>query len=254
MNYQKPLVTLVLIASVVVTNTAQASLVDRGNGLLYDNVLNLTWLQDANYAKTSGYDTNGKMGWGGATAWAANLVYGGYSDWRLASNTPVNGSSFNYSYANNGSTDYGYNITSPHSELSYMYYVNLGLKGFVNSAGVYQPNFGIFGNGTYNGVDHSPNNQSSHSPNNVGLVTNLQSDGYWSGSDYAPDSTGNSAWYFFAGDGTQENGALKEDIHNQLYAWAVHPGDVAAVPVPGAIWLFGSGLLGLLGLKKRKAV
>ena len=34
---------------------AHASLIDRGNGLLYDNVLNVTWLQDANYAHTSGY-------------------------------------------------------------------------------------------------------------------------------------------------------------------------------------------------------
>ena len=34
---------------------AQAALVDRGGGMLYDTVLNITWLQDANYAKTSNY-------------------------------------------------------------------------------------------------------------------------------------------------------------------------------------------------------
>lgn len=30
--------------------------------------------------------------------------------------------------------------------------------------------------------------------------------------------------------------------------------DVAAVPVPAAVWMFGTGLLGLLGLNRRKAV
>jgi len=41
----------------------KASLVDNGNGLLYDTVLNITWLQDANYAKTSNYSTTGFMTW-----------------------------------------------------------------------------------------------------------------------------------------------------------------------------------------------
>ncbi|NNF16437.1 MAG: hypothetical protein HKN70_06795 [Gammaproteobacteria bacterium] len=31
-----------------------AALHDRGNGLIYDDVLDITWLQDANYALTSG--------------------------------------------------------------------------------------------------------------------------------------------------------------------------------------------------------
>jgi len=33
-----------------------AILTDRGGGLIYDDDLNITWLQDANYADTSGYD------------------------------------------------------------------------------------------------------------------------------------------------------------------------------------------------------
>jgi len=35
-------------------------------------------------------------------------------------------------------------------------------------------------------------------------------------------------------------------------AWAVHSGNVGAVPVPAAVWLFGSGLLGLVGMARRK--
>ena len=66
---------------------AQAGLVDRGGGMLYDTVLNVTWLQDANYAKTSGYcDTpgnclqlDGRMTWAKANTWANNLDYGGHN-------------------------------------------------------------------------------------------------------------------------------------------------------------------------------
>jgi hypothetical protein len=41
--------TLALLAGMVFTGSAQATLLDRGNGLIYDDVLNITWLQDANY-------------------------------------------------------------------------------------------------------------------------------------------------------------------------------------------------------------
>ena len=243
----KQTVALALIASAVVTSTAQASLFDRGGGLLYDNVLNVTWLQDANYAKTSGYDADGLMNWTSANTWAANLVYHDgvrnvdYSDWRLASNTPVNGSSFNYDYAFDGSRDSGYNITSPHSELAYMYNVNLALKDSYSTTGNTQPDFGIFGNGTYNGVDTLSSGQ-----NNVGLVNNLQGFAYWSGTEYTPDS--NSAWILATALGAQYNIAKSYEI----YAWAVRPGDVAAVPVPGAVWLFLSGLMGVLSFNRRK--
>jgi hypothetical protein len=225
---------------------AHASLIDRGNGLLYDNVLNVTWLQDANYAGTSGYagaNYLGQMDWATAKTWAADLVYGGYSDWRLASNSPVNGSSFNDNYEADGSTDVGYNITSPHSELAYMYQVNLGLKSYYDTTGIAQSDFGIFGNGTLNGVD-----QSSYGQANVGLVNNLQNYVYWSGSEYAPGPY--DAWLF----GTYVGAQNFYSKYYQLYAWAVRPGDVAAVPVPGAFWLFGSGLVGLMGLRRRGSI
>lgn len=46
---------------------ASASLIDRGGGLIYDSTKNNTWLQDANYAKTSGFDADGKMYWADAS-------------------------------------------------------------------------------------------------------------------------------------------------------------------------------------------
>jgi hypothetical protein len=240
MKHQKTLLALALLASAATSVTAQASLVDHGNGLLYDNVLNVIWLQDANYAETSGYSATGQMDWATATTWAANLNFDGLTGWRLATNTPVNGSSFNTNFSYDGTTDSGYNITSPHSELSYMYYVNLGLKGYFDAAGNPQSDWGIFGNGTYNGV-----NTESLGQNNVGLVNNLQSNGYWSGAEFSPGS--GDAWVFFTYAGLHSDFS---DNRDQFYAWAVRPGDVSAVPVPSAVWLFGSGLLGLLGFKR----
>ena len=66
---------------------SRAELIDRGtyNGvkLIYDSVQRITWLGDANWAQTSGFDPNGEMTWGEARAWASGLTIGGFSDWRL---------------------------------------------------------------------------------------------------------------------------------------------------------------------------
>ena len=224
---------------------AQALLVDRGSGMLYDTVLNVTWLQDANHAATSGYCETlgnchptigpaGRMNWTQANTWANGLEYGGYSDWRLARISPLNGtqSGWNYNYWLNGTADAGYNITSTFSELSYMYYVNLGLKGYYSVTGALQPDFGVNGNGTFGGQ------------RDVGLVRNLQSDVYWYGTAYAP--TPGFAWGFHTNGGQDGIGQ-----HNVFYAWAVHEGDIAAVPVPGSVALLAGGLA-LLGVVTRR--
>jgi len=63
------------------TSSVEATLFDRGDGLIYDDDLNITWLQNAN-------SPSGTMTWGDANAWADGLVFQGYDDWRLpASNT-----------------------------------------------------------------------------------------------------------------------------------------------------------------------
>ena len=66
---------------------ARAELEDRGwyDGvrLIYDSTQHITWLGDANWAKTSGFDADGEMTWEEASAWARGLTIGGNSDWRL---------------------------------------------------------------------------------------------------------------------------------------------------------------------------
>jgi PEP-CTERM motif-containing protein len=239
-------VTLALAtAGLLSSGVAQAALNDRGGGLLYDDVLNVTWLQDANYAKTSGVNADGRLNWGAANTWAANLSFHDsvrnvdYTDWRLAANTPV-GANWNYNFLTNGSTDYGYNITSPASELSYMYYVNLGLKAPMSTSGANQEaDLGVHGNGTYGGQA------------DVGLVRNLQGDAYWSGTVYAPNPA-LYAWYFATSNGHQGYNYQT----SPLYAWAVRPGDVAAaIPEPEtyAMLLAGLGLLGVMAKRRRRS-
>ena len=106
---------LILVAVFGFSGVSNAELWDRGGGLIYDDVLKITWLQDANFAQTSGYDddlygydTNGRMHWSHAVAWADQLTYGGYKDWRLP--TTVDGPFSDYGY--DGTTTAGYNITT----------------------------------------------------------------------------------------------------------------------------------------------
>lgn len=60
-------------------------LIDRGFGLVYDVQRDITWLQDANYARTAGRSPDGQMTWQRAMAWAASLNYYGITGWRLPS-------------------------------------------------------------------------------------------------------------------------------------------------------------------------
>jgi hypothetical protein len=81
-NFTK-FVAVIGIIEMIMIAQAQAGLIDRGNGLIYDSNLNITWMQDANYAQTSGYDNDGRMTWREAMSWADSLDYGGFKNWRL---------------------------------------------------------------------------------------------------------------------------------------------------------------------------
>ena len=231
----KKLKVLTLIAALGFSGAANAALVSRLGGLAYyDTVLDITWLQDANYAQTSGYDADGRMTWADANAWAASLTVASVGGWRLPDTGPVNGVAFSNYGSYDGSTDQGYNVSAPGtiyagstgSEMAYMSYNTLGNLAYYDTSG--------------NGP------QSGWGLTNTGPFSNIQSNFYWSATEYALDT--NFAWGFAFPDGYQTN-LGKTSL---LYAWAVHSGDVSAVPIPAAAWLFGSGLLGLIGVARRK--
>ena len=87
---------------------------------------------------------------------------------------------------------------------------------------------------------------SSSSDPDLALFTNIQLGAYWSSTVYAANS--DYAWRFGFHDGYQ--GPIGKAAPS--FAWAVRTGDVATVPLPAAVWLFGSGLLGLIGMARRK--
>ena len=239
-----------------VTGAAQAALLDRGGGLIYDTALNVTWLADANYAKTSLYDADGQMTWSQATAWASSLSFYDsvrkvtYTDWRLPNTGPVDGVAMTpepfpggYVSSVDGSTEVGYNVSAPGSafpgskgsEMAYLFYNELGNKGYYGVNGVYQPDSGLV---------------------NTGPFINFQPSIYWSGTEYGYGD----AWTF-SSDGLQKwrnKSALVQTGPGNyytipIYALAVRPGDVAAVPEADtwALLLVGLGLVGTAVRRRR---
>jgi hypothetical protein len=230
-NIRTTLIASSLIVAALASGSAHAALQGRDlNGsagsfeAYYDTVLDITWLADANYAKTSNYDTDGKMTWAAATTWAAQLDINGYADWRLPTTTDTGAPGAQCTYSG---TDCGYNVNTASSEMAHLYFVTLGNQSYFTTTGVVS---GAYAGGA------NPNS----TLDNTGPFTNFQSNVYWSGTDYAPFP--GSAWGFNAGNGYQD-GDVKTD---SFYALAVSPGDVAAVPEAEtyALMLAGLGLIG----------
>lgn len=218
MNGLKQVSLALAAAGMLASGVAQAALIDRGGGLLYDDVLNITWLADANYANTNGYPPYGAMTWGAANEWAADLTFHdsvrnvNYADWRLPTALNQDGSK----------PCYGDDCTN--SEMGHMFYNNMGASA---------------GDSIFSGTNVG----------NLALVKNLQSGYYWFGTAYRD----RSAWRFNTADGEQATDSIRG---NQFHAWAVRSGDVAApIPEPEtyAMLLAGLGLLGFMARRKRTA-
>ena len=205
---------------------ANGALIDRGGGLIYDADRNITWLQNANHGAGSAQDdgfsnTDGLMTWQSAVAWAANLSYYDsvrdvtYTDWRLP--TTVQPDPTCSQQEGGGAFSAGANCTG--SEMGHLFYQELGGTSFASILTSNDPDLNLF--------------------------TNVQGDGYWS-----ENFDANFAWVFNHGYGLQgpDNKTLG------YYAWAVRDGDVAsAVPLPAALWLLATGLVGLAGRSLRRA-
>ncbi|QWF70736.1 DUF1566 domain-containing protein [Methylomonas paludis] len=242
MPHGKTLLTASLLFSLTSLN-AQATLTTTAGGLgIYDSGLNATWTQDANllgtwegaYQSTSYtnivtaiinasggviHDTPNAYDNGTYTLTAADFGNGGTVDWWAGQafvnylDTQHYAGSSHWALPTTPDNDasIGYNQTS--SQLGELFYNELG-----GTAGSSIPS---------------------------GPFSNVQASVYWSGTEYA--STPYYAWNFNTYSGNQNYTSKL----NQFYAWAVSPGNVAAVPEPNIIWLFGTGLLGYLGLKRR---
>jgi hypothetical protein len=237
------LCTLLLLGSLT---TANATMIDRGNGLIYDTILNVTWLWDANYAKTAEYQSDGLMTYAEASYFANNLVYKGFSDWRLPSTDEgiIDLSIFAHGYRGpewDGNYDYkrGYNMVN--SEMGSLFYESLMNNGYYDTSGNYGGNieWGL---------------------KNIGLFTNFRNAFYWSGTEYSLDP--NFAWVFnfnmglqtYCGEAAEyyaliiRDGDVIEDDHHHHHSMSFPS---TPVPEPTTMLLIGSGLLGLTWFRKR---
>jgi hypothetical protein len=101
----------------VLTGNAPAALVDAGNGLVNDTVLDITWVADASLS--------GSRDWDDLVSWAENLVYADYDDWRLASMSTS--ASTDSVFDCSGGTEQ--DCIDSGNELGYMFHYNI-LGGF----------------------------------------------------------------------------------------------------------------------------
>jgi len=193
--------------------STNASLVPVLNGqAYYDDVLDMTWLTDANYAKTSGYDLFGHLTWADANAFIDSLNDANYltfNDWRLP-NMDINGDNVITPNFDEPRTD---------AELKYL------------------------------NTDYSINRSS---PEAAEPFTNLQPMRYWSSTLQPPSGDAAFALDFSYSptpgnfNGNRPGSAL---LTEKLPVWVVRSGN-SVVPIPAAVYLFGSAL-GLLGWMRR---
>lgn len=234
----KKVVTAILAGLALVcmmTGPARASLTTIGTATYGGSDYNLIWDNDNNGNSVVWLDySNIHAGWSYQNAWAAGLnssitsyninpgfiVDWGSSAWRLPSTVDSDGP---YVYGTDGTTTAGLNINT--SEMGHLYYTELGNLGRYDTSG---------------------NEQSGYGLTNTGDFRHLSESYYWSGTEYAYNP--GYAWYSHLMDGNQGH-TSKTSPGRGL---AVRGGQVSAVPVPGAIWLLGSGLIGLLGIRRRR--
>lgn len=234
-------------------NSTQAALYSRLDGqAYYDDELDITWLADANLAATQDFGVTGIGGYGpGVMNWftahewldAMNAYQGtgylGFNDWHMPTVRPLNGTSFTYGISYDGTTDGGgYNISAPGttydgstaSDMAHLFATTLGNPSWYDT------------NGNMNDCAISyPHNCTL----NTGPFSNIQIN-YWT-----DEISSGSRHYRFGFDFTmgQQTSYYRT---NWLSVWAVHDGDVAVVPAPPALWLFGAGLVSLAAFSRHR--
>ncbi len=213
-------------------NGVAVALNDPGAAFFYDSVLDITWLQDWNYAFTGGYtgqgvSADGDMIKSAAVKWADELVYGGYSDWRLPTTLQADPC---------GTLLYD---RAQCSELGRMYYDTLGNLGYCSPGGVCeQPGWGL---------------------SNTGPFINLDPARYWLGAEVFYLET--QSWLVDMLNGAQA--IQSKNFGDGVRGVAVRDGDVCrggaaegcfrGVREPASFVLVGLALLGVVITRGRKS-
>lgn len=243
---KKRLLVLSAVVALFAAVPANAALTPGASGLINDTTLNITWLQDANLVKTScdannalwqAFDPSalpapeqsgrtksdicntwdGRLNWYEAEAWIGIMnaqSYLGYNDWRQPVITQPDATC---SLADPSGQNYGFRCTG--SELGHLFNVSLGNPNELDNS--------CFGVDRF-GVD-------PYCLQNTGPFSNMQSFGYWSGTEYAPLPA--NAWSFYTSYGLQ---GTASKASSDLSVWPVRGGRSTAslvLPKPFQRWV-----------------
>jgi hypothetical protein len=276
-QFKPACVAAMVLAGSLAALPAGAALHDRGGGFIYDDVLNVTWTQDANLFLTQVTADAGVVNHIIEHTPSITDAFWGTAD--LSSN-PFDGSGSHFNTANGTMTWYGahawVNYLNAHSYGGYNDWrlptvAPLNGTNFVegNSSadtltlyngnadvgwnnGHVQTELGhlLYGDLGITGSKDAVGNDTVPNWPNAGPFANFGLTNFWTGTEFTladPDAQ----MFFFGNNGFQGGG---EKPFFYFRAWAVRDGNsaVAAVPLPAGVWLLGSSLAGLAASGRRR--
>jgi len=252
--------TLLAGAFLLASLNAQADLTNytaNGTEIVYDSFSNVTWTKDSNMLESL-YTEQGYSAVVNAIIAVSPTI----------TNTPnfLDGYTGTYSltaidFDSDGRTTW-------FGALAYVNYLNSinygGSKSWYLPTAVFYPGSQIEEFGPYPTIGSAKGNELSELHRGLYDAStgfkdpsdyfNVEYGNYWYGTETNPSNIPAVAWAYLFNEGAEDVNLIIAEKSNHLYAWAVNPGQVSAVPEPEsfAMLLAGLGVLGFATRRKQK--
>lgn len=247
LTMHKKRIALALLACLGLSSAAQATLIDNGGGLIYDNVANVSWTSDANtFSTMASAISSGPSGLPLANQMLANQVI---------SAVPTVTDSLGTIHTVSRTDVPGFGLFTWVGAKAWVQYLDsIGYKGHNNwilpttydqTCSGYNCTNSMLGELFYTGLGGTAGQAITASHNaSYNLFTNFKDTVYWSSTESTARGPG-FAWVL-ASNGLQGIGN-ESSVFN---AWSVLPGKAVTVPEPASLALMLLGLP-LIGVKAR---